>query len=200
MASSRFVRHVKWWFVILPVVSSFVLPFVPDRALFSISDAESQATVDALGAAKAGEATDRANALFRRLFVESGAVQATLKDRGNSDLDAEGSETFAHNWAHQFWMLVYRAMYRAVVMKTWLAGTIVLCVAACVDGTMRRKMRAAAAGYASPLSFHLAMHGVLMVLGAAFSVLMLPVPLVAQCWTAVAVILPLLLWVANSSS
>jgi hypothetical protein len=65
---------------------------------------------------------------------------------------------------------------------------------------VRRKIRAAAAGFASPLSFHLAVHALLLTLGCAVAVLLLPLPIVAQCWTAVAVLLPLLLWIASSSS
>lgn len=200
MASSRFVRHIKWWFFVLPVIATVVLPVIPDRALFEISDLESQSVVDALGVERADAAVDTTNSLFRRMFVNSGAVRATMSAGGGDQLDADGMRGFAQDWARQFWMLVYRALYRAVVMRTWLAGTAVLCAAASVDGIMRRKIRAAAAGFASPLSFHLAMHGLLVVVGSAFAILMLPIPLIAQCWTIVAVFVPLLLWIVNSSA
>lgn len=201
MASSRFVRHIKWWFVIVPLVACAVLPVVPDRALFEISDVESQSVVDALGEARAGDAADATNALFRRWFVDTGAVRATMAaGRDRSELDADGLNGFARDWARQFWMLVYRALYRVEVMQTWFAGVAVLCVAAAVDGAVRRRVRAAAAGMASPLSFHLALHALLVLLGGAFAVLLLPVPLVAQCWTLLAIFLPLLIWIINSSA
>ncbi|MFX1670881.1 DUF4400 domain-containing protein [Paraburkholderia sp. A2WS-5] len=200
MASSRFARHVKWWFFVLPLLAAVVLPVVPDRALFEISDLESQSVVDTLGDARAGEAVDSANVLFRRWFVDSGAVRATMSARSHDDLDADGMGGFARDWARQFWLLVYRALYRALVMHVWLAGIVVLGMAAAIDGAVRRKIRAAAAGMASPLSFHLAMHALLMLLGSAFVVLLLPVPLIAQCWTLLAVLLPLLIWIVNSSA
>jgi len=200
MASSRFARHVKWWFFVLPLLAAVVLPVVPDRALFEISDLESQSVVDTLGEARAGEAVDSTNVLFRRWFVDSGAVRATMSARSHDDLDADGMGGFARDWARQFWMLVYRALYRAVVMHAWIAGILVLGTAAAIDGAVRRKIRAAAAGMASPLSFHLAMHALLMLLGSAFVVLLLPVPLIAQCWTLLAVLLPLLIWIVNSSA
>ncbi|WP_028214834.1 DUF4400 domain-containing protein [Paraburkholderia mimosarum] len=200
MASSRFARHVKWWFFVLPLLAAVVLPVVPDRALFEISDLESQSVVDTLGDARAGEAVDSTNVLFRRWFVDSGAVRATMSARSHDDLDADGMGGFARDWARQFWMLVYRALYRALVMHAWLAGILVLGMAAAIDGAVRRKIRAAAAGMASPLSFHLAMHALLMLLGSAFVVLLLPVPLIAQCWTLLAVLLPLLIWIVNSSA
>lgn len=199
-SSSRFVRHVKWWFFVVPLLASVLLPIIPDRGLFEISAAESQSTVRALGDERASNAVDTTNLLFRRFFVTTGAVQATLSAGGDDGFDADGTRSFAQGWGRHFWMLMYRALYRAVVMKAWLAGTVVLCTAACVDGTMRRKIRAAAAGFASPLSFHLAMHGVLMVLGSAFVVLVLPVPLIAQWWTIFAIFLPLLLWIVSSSA
>ncbi|WP_322105996.1 DUF4400 domain-containing protein [Paraburkholderia sp. J41] len=201
MASgSRFVSHVKWWFFVLPLLACVILPAVPDRALFEISDAESQSVARALGDDRAAAAVDTTNASFRRMFVNTGAVQATLDAGGDDELDADGMHSFARTWARQFWMLIYRAIYRAVVMHTWLAGILLLCIAATVDGAVRRKIRAAAAGFASPLKFHLAVHALLVTAGIAFVVLLLPVPLVAQSWTALAVLLPLLLWVANSST
>ena len=200
MASSRFARHVKWWFFVLPLLAAVVLPVVPDRALFEISDIESQSVVDTLGEARASDAIDATNVLFRRWFVDSGAVRATMTARTHGDLDADGMSGFARDWARQFWMLVYRALYRALVMHAWLAGIAVLGIAAAIDGAVRRKIRAAAAGMASPLSFHLAMHALLMLLGCAFVVLLLPVPLIAQCWTLLAVLLPLLIWIVNSSA
>nr|WP_274389557.1 DUF4400 domain-containing protein [Paraburkholderia tagetis] len=199
MASSRFVRHVKWWFFVVPLLASVLLPIIPDDGLFAISDAESQSAVQALGDERAQTSVDTTNVLFRRFFVSTGAVAATLSGGGDG-FDADGTRDFARGWARHFWMQTYRALYRAVVMKAWLAGTIVLCMAAWVDGTMRRRIRAAAAGFASPLSFHLAMHGVLVVLGCAFVVLVLPVSLIAQWWTILAIFLPLLLWIVSSSA
>lgn len=199
-SSSRFVRHLKWWFLVLPVLACVCLPVVPMQSLFEISDAESQSVVHVLGDERAGAAVDETNALFHRLFIETGAVQATMRTDEGGDLDDDGVRSFMHTWVKQFWMLLYRALYRAVVMHAWLAGLVVLCFAATMDGTVRRKIRAAAAGFASPLSFHLAVHALLLTLGCAVAVLLLPVPIVAQCWAAMAVLLPLLLWIASSSS
>ncbi|MCP3712461.1 DUF4400 domain-containing protein [Paraburkholderia sp. CNPSo 3274] len=199
MASSRFVRHVKWWFFVVPLLASVLLPIIPADSLFAISDEESQSAVLALGDERASSSVDATNVLFRRLFVTTGAVQATLSGGGDG-FDADGTRDFARGWARHFWMQTYRALYRAIVMKAWLAGTVVLCMAGWVDGTMRRRIRAAAAGFASPLSFHLAMHGMLVVLGCAFVVLVLPVPLIAQWWTILAIFLPLLLWIVSSSA
>jgi uncharacterized protein DUF4400 len=72
--------------------------------------------------------------------------------------------------------MIYRMVYRETVMKFWLLGTAVFCVAGFVDGSMRRKIKGSAAGFASPLSFHLAGHGILLVSGAAVGMLVAPGP------------------------
>ena len=84
-------------------------------------------------------------------------------------------------------------------MKYWLLGVLVFGIAMFIDGTVRRKVRAAAAGYVSPLSFHLAGHGILLVFGVTFTVLIAPVPLLAPYWLAIAASLGALLWKAASS-
>ena len=90
-------------------------------------------------------------------------------------------------------------IYRAMVMKFWLVGTAFFALAMFVDGTARRKVKASAAGFVSPLSFHLAGHGLLVVLGTLFAVLVVPVPVVAMYWVAVGAMLGALLWKSAES-
>ncbi|MFC0402963.1 DUF4400 domain-containing protein [Paraburkholderia rhizosphaerae] len=198
-SSSRFVAHVRLWFFFVPLLAVFVMPAIPDRSLFEIPEAESDSVVAALGADRAGEAAERTNSLFRRAFVDSGVMRATVEATRSNGLNDGGVSTFAHTWVRNFWLLVYRVVYRATVMKIWLFGTAVFCVAAFVDGSMRRKIKASAAGFASPLSFHLAGHGILLVFGVAFAVLVAPVPVLAQYWIVVTAVLGVLIWKASSS-
>ncbi|TDN59024.1 DUF4400 domain-containing protein [Paraburkholderia sp. BL10I2N1] len=199
MAGSRFVSHVKWWFFIVPIIAVFVMPTLPDRSLFEIPDAETQSVVATIGDARADEAVETTNATFRRLFVQTGLMRKTIDATGHDDISDGGVSDFAHTWVHNFWLLIYRLFYRATVMKLWLLGTLVFCTAMFADGTMRRKIRASAAGFASPLSFHLAGHGILLVFGVACAVLVAPVPILAPYWIAVAACLGVLLWKASSS-
>jgi hypothetical protein len=154
---------------------------------------------ETLGQARADEATEHANALFKDTFVETGLVRKTLQATATSDIGDAGANDFARTWVKHFWMLVYRATYRLTVMKLWLIGTIAFGAAAFVDGTVRRKIKAAAAGFASPLSFHLAAHGILLIFGVTFAVLIVPVAVLAQYWVGVSVVLSMLLWRAASS-
>ncbi|AKM45379.1 hypothetical protein NL30_36700 [Burkholderia contaminans] len=199
MAGSRFVGHVKMWFFFVPLLSVALMPAVPDSSLFEIPDAEAASVVASLGEVRTAEAINATNRAFKHYFVETGLVQASLDQTRDTEIEDGGAANFARRWVHNFWRLVYRMVYRLTVMRYWLLGTLVFGVAMFIDGTVRRKVRAAAAGYVSPLSFHLAGHGILLVFGVAFTVLIAPVPLLAPYWLAIAGCLGALLWKAASS-
>jgi hypothetical protein len=199
MAGSRFFGHVKWWFFTVPILAVCVMPVIQSSEPFEVSDTEAQSVAATIGQARADEATDHANALFRETFVDTGFVRKSLQATATSDINDAGANDFARTWVRHFWMLVYRAVYRLTVMKLWLLGTVAFGVAAFVDGTVRRKIKAAAAGFVSPLSFHLAAHGILLVFGVTMAVLIVPVPVLAEYWVGVAVTLAILLWKAASS-
>jgi hypothetical protein len=86
-----------------------------------------------------------------------------------------------------------------MVMKMWIVGTLCFALGMFIDGAARRKIKAAAAGFVSPLSFHLAGHGLLIVTGTLLGVLLVPVPVLAAYWLAVAALLGALLWKAAES-
>jgi hypothetical protein len=199
MAGSRFVSHLRWWFFFVPLVAVFVMPAIPDPSLFSVAPEEADSVVTIIGADRADEVVTLTNERFKRWFVQTGMVRATIDATGSGDIGDGGVYDFAHTWVHNFWLEIYRVVYRASVMKLWILGTLAFCVAAFVDGSVCRKIKASAAGFASPLSFHLAGHGILMVFGLAFAVLVAPVPVFAQYWIAVAAVLGALLWKASSS-
>jgi hypothetical protein len=201
MAGSRFFGHIKWWFFTVPIMAVCVMPVIPSPALFEVPETEVQSVTATLGQARADEATEHANALFKDTFVETGLVRKSLHATATatSDIGDAGASDFARTWVKHFWMLIYRTTYRLTVMKLWLVGTIAFGAAAFVDGTVRRKIKAAAAGFASPLSFHLAAHGILLIFGVTFAVLIVPVPVLAQYWVGVSVVLSMLLWRAASS-
>lgn len=199
MAGSRFVSHIKWWFFFVPLLALFLVPAVPDPALFKVDLEEAGSVAAIVGADRADEAVTLTNERFRHWFIDSGLVRATIDATGRGDIGDGGVADFAHTWVHNFWLEIYRAVYRVTVMKLWILGALAFCIAAFVDGSVRRKIKASAAGFASPLSFHLAGHGILMVFGVSFAMLIAPIPLYAQFWVAMAAVLGALLWKASSS-
>jgi len=198
--ASRFGSHLKVWFLLVPVLSIAVMPAIPDRKLFEVPDVETESLVASVGQDRADAAVRSANELFKRSFVDNGLLHRTLAASGNvGGLNDGGMSTFAHTWTENFWLLAYRAMFRAMVMKMWIVGTLCFALGMFIDGTARRKIKAAAAGFVSPLSFHLAGHGLLIVTGTLFGVLLVPVPVLASYWLVVAALLGALLWKAAES-
>jgi hypothetical protein len=198
--ASRFGSHLKVWFLLVPVLAMAVMPAIPERGLFEVPEAESQSLAASVGQARADQAVLHANEVFRHAFVDNGLLQRTLKASGKvGGMDDGGFSTFAHTWTENFWLLVYRMLFRAMVMKLWIVGTLLFATGMFVDGTTRRKIKASAAGYNSPLSFHLAGHGLLLVTGTLFAVLVVPVPVLAGYWIFVAAALGALLWKAAES-
>lgn len=86
-----------------------------------------------------------------------------------------------------------------MVMKLWIVGTLLFALGMLIDGTARRKIKASAAGYVSPLLFHLAGHGLLLLTETFFAVLVVPVPVLTSYWIVVAASLGCLLWKAAES-
>lgn len=198
--ASRFGSHLKVWFFFVPLLAIVVMPAIPDRTLFQIPASETQSLIDSLGTERADEVTRAANEVFRHAFVNNGVLHRTMvATQDSSGISDGGASTFAYTWTRNFWLLIYRMIYRAMVMKVWLIGTACFAAAMFVDGTMRRKIKASAAGYASPLSFHLAGHGLLLVGGTLFGVLVVPLPVLGFYWLAVGAVLGLLLWKAAES-
>lgn len=198
--ASRFGSHLKVWFLLVPVLAIAVMPAIPDRKLFEIPDAETDSLVASVGQDRADAAIRAANDLFRRSFVDNGIVHRTLTASGSvGALNDGGFSSFAHTWTENFWLLAYRMLFRAMVMKMWIVGTLLFALGMFIDGTARRKIKASAAGFVSPLSFHLAGHGLLLVTGTLFGVLVAPVPVLAGYWLAVAALLGALLWKAAES-
>jgi hypothetical protein len=198
--ASRFGSHLKVWFLLVPVLAIAVMPAIPERKLFEIPDAETESLAAAVGQERADAAIRSANDLFKRSFVDNGIVHRTLTASGNvGGMNDGGFSSFAHTWTENFWLLAYRMMFRAMVMKMWIVGTLLFAFGMFIDGTARRKIKASAAGFVSPLSFHLAGHGLLLVTGTLFGVLVAPVPVLAGYWLAVAALLGALLWKAAES-
>jgi hypothetical protein len=171
-----------------------IMPVIPNPDLFKISDAEADSVADLLGVEPAQQAISDTNGRFRTWFVESGAMQATLSATDRSSIYRRRIDDFPVRWVHNFWHMIYRMLYRAMVMKDWWFGTFVMALAAFVDGGVRRKVRAATGAPAGPLSFHVAAHGLLLSFGIVMTALIAPIPIVATFWAVVSGIVIVLMW------
>ena len=195
MASSRFASHVRLWLIISPLMICTLAPFIQDQTAFEISRSERASVEGVLGTEKADIAVASANARFREWFIDSGAVKASFagSDAPTAFSDG-GASTFGRGWMQHFWLTIYRALYRSAVAHHWLLGATVLILAIFNDGSVSRKIHAASAGFANPVSFHVAAHGLMLCFGIGASALLLPISLLANWWTYVVYLVGLLCW------
>ncbi|CAN7778681.1 DUF4400 domain-containing protein [Cupriavidus necator] len=195
MSNSRFVSHLRLWLIVTPVLLATLAPMLPDDSHFEIDTAELASVAALFGEDRADDLASRANERFRGWFVDSGAIRRSYAGSANQSLISDGGTAgIASAWLRHLWMELYRAIYRATVAGNWLWGAIFFGAAMLNDGAVQRRIRAAAAGVASPLGFHLAAHGLLISLGVCASALLLPVSLPAGVWTIAAACVGALAW------
>ncbi|MFC4524783.1 DUF4400 domain-containing protein [Cupriavidus pinatubonensis] len=195
MANSRFVSHVRMWMLAAPLMICALIPFIQNDAVFEVGEAERDSVLRVLGKRKADKATTVANDRFDRWVVRSGALRASFSGSDASTaLPDAGASEFGRGWMRHFWLTVYRAVYRSAVAHYWLFGGLVLLIALLNDGAVSRRIRAAGAGFANPVTFHVAAHGLLVCFGFGTSALLLPVSLLAYWWTFGVCLVGLLSW------
>lgn len=195
MSNSRFVSHLRLWLIVTPILLATLAPMLPDDRHFEI-DAEEVTSVQTLfGGDRADDLTHRANERFRVWFVDSGAIRRSYGGSANQSLISDGGTAdIASAWLRHLWMELYRAIYRATVAGNWAWGALFFGAAMLNDGAVQRRIRAAAAGVASPLGFHLAAHGLLLSFGFCASALLLPMSLPASVWTITVACVGALAW------
>ncbi|XQM39276.1 DUF4400 domain-containing protein (plasmid) [Cupriavidus sp. H19C3] len=170
-------------------------PFLPDKTDFEISEAEQSSVVRVLGARRADHTIAVANERFVRWFVAPGAVKASFSGSDTETMLSDGGAArLGRNWMRNFWLTIYRGVYRASVAQYWAFGGLVFLAALLNDGAVSRRIRAASAGFANPVSFHVAAHGLLVSFGFGASALLLPLPIIAYWWTVGVAIVGMLSW------
>lgn len=184
MSNSRFVSHMRLWLVVTPVLLATLVPLLPESARFEVDAAEQASVESVFGEDRAIALADRANQRFRDWFVDSGLIRRSFAGSNNQSVVGDGgSAGFAAGWMQRFWMELYRAVYRTTIAGNWGWGAVIFAGAMLNDGAVQRRIRAAAAGVASPVGFHLAAHGLLAAMGLSAVAMLLPFSLPAWVWT-----------------
>ncbi|GLC91979.1 hypothetical protein Tamer19_13870 [Cupriavidus sp. TA19] len=195
MPNSRFVSHLRLWLIVTPVLLATLAPMLPDDRHFEIDTAEVSSVHALFGEDRSDALTHRANERFRVWFVDSGAIRRSYGGSAKQSLISDGGTAdIASAWLRHLWMELYRAIYRATVVGNWAWGALLFGAAMLNDGAVQRRIRASAAGVASPLGFHLAAHGLLIAFGFCASALLLPMSLPAGVWTIAAACVGALAW------
>lgn len=176
---NQFARHGLLWIWVLPLVLVLIMPAFVSKDSLSVPPTETQLLHD-LGQ-DVGEVTQRADAMFRSLFVDSGIVQGVRKTLGatyisDAPLMIKRAAKAAMGYQENFWTMTYRAIWRlSGLWPTFLALGLAFVLPALVDGAVARAKKADTFQASNPVFFWMAGHSVVMVLGLFFLLPLLPI-------------------------
>ena len=199
---SRFGKHLLFW-LICPVVLIFSAPAIPEMEMFTVPAAEEAANVAMIGQAEHLAAKQRAAERFNRLFIESGIVKWSfqhLTSHGKLQVFELARNNLAGEaYLSRLWETVFKALYRIEIAMYWVTATFIVIIACFVDGLVRRKVKTYEFGYANPVAFHLASHGLLSVMGLFLVVPWVPFALQQWIWPLLVVACGAVTWKAAES-
>ena len=168
---NQFARHLMLWVLTLPFLAVFLMPAMMEADRLQVPRTERQMLID-LGQDPAA-VTARANAIFMRLFVETGAVEVSgklfrAKDRGRIGQQNQLTTAKASNrYVDGFWNLLYRAIWR--FMGLWPVLAVLLmafAIPALMDGMVIRKSKVHRFQSHNPVFFWASSHAVITTSGA----------------------------------
>ncbi len=131
---------------------------------------EYEQVVTSFGPKRARHLENQTQRWYRKAFLDTQWVNHSywllLPDRQRP---RDGIETLAPElfvWIEDrlstFWAIVYQAVFRVQILLQWLPYLAPLLLAALVDGMVRRKVKQHAYGYANPVRYHAAWHGIML--------------------------------------
>lgn len=176
---SRFVRHVVLWALAAPAALLLAAPAFMGPDAYGLRQAEILAAERIYGREAHARLKSAADQAFRRLFIDSGAVGWSMRvfvvNREGPLGTERAAGTVSARWIEAFWLALYQGLYRATLAAQWLWAALALTLAAFADGLAARAIRRSGWGYNNPYAFHVAAHGLIALLGAAFAFLFMPV-------------------------
>lgn len=176
---SEFNRHILFWWLIAPLLTLLILPAFMQPESFAIASEEVRYLTH--WGSRVHPVTERADALFNSLFVDSGWVRGSLdlaQPRTRDLPAATGLFRWLHGWIAGFWMLLYRVIWRVyALLPIYLAAILGYALPAFVDGLTTRLKKRYDFGQHNPIFFYSSMHFVLLAVGLALFVPITPLTL-----------------------
>jgi hypothetical protein len=190
---NSFGRHFILWSIFLPLMVLIFVPLVlPDQTLGQ-SEVE---MVSALGVDVA-EMTQRVDQTFASWFVESGVMGKTQEFFAG---DQKGMFSFAAEWIHGVWLMLYKATWRFFALKSiFLLPLLVLAIPAAVDGFMVRATKKYRFENSNPVFFYSSMHTMVLMLGMFAFLPLAPFALSATALVTIIILLVAGIWLTASN-
>lgn len=189
------IGMVGFWLLVGGLELLVVLAFLPSSLLEKTGRAEYNAIQSFLGEESATRLRSQTDYWYDKLFNQTGIVTESYnilvpteeqKERSGA-MKNMGSSVFAYAEARitAWWTAVYIGLHRIFSLLIWLPGLLPLAVAAGIDGSAMRKVKADSYQRASALFFGTGKSGLAILLLAPLVMALFPFPLppvIAPLW------------------
>ncbi len=200
---NQFARHGIFWLWVLPLALFLLVPAMVEREAMRVPKEEIQMLY--LLGQDAGAVTERADALYQNLFVNTRLVELSKK-LFLSEIK-EDDPAFFRNLAkstagyhENLWNMVYRAVWRlAGLWPTFLALLLSVVLPSLIDGLVMRAKKVDVFESHNPVFFWSAGHSLVMVLGVFVLLPLLPYPISLNILYGTVALIAATLWVAASN-
>lgn len=199
-----FVKHTLFWWTLLPLFAVIVLPYFLPIESFTVSNDEIKCfrdfgrSIDAV--------TTTTDGIFNAMFVETGVVKVfqTMFIHHGQNIELSRLNgmvaNFTQHWNNGFWMMTYRAMWRLVALWPLYLGIIFSMVApSFIDGLVQRSIKSFDYKFHNPVYFFSSLHLMVLVLGLAVFIPLLPFHLTAPLLGAFGVLMSITVWITTAN-
>lgn len=200
---NQFARHGLFWLWVLPLALFLLVPAMVERESMRVPRQEIQMLY--LLGQDAGAVTERADALYQSLFVETRLMESSrklfLSEMKQDDPAffrnlARSTQTYHDN----LWNMVYRAVWRlAGLWPILLALMLSVVLPSLVDGLVVRAKKVDVFESHNPVFFWSAGHALVMVVGVFMLLPLLPYPISLTILYGTVALIAAALWVTAAN-
>lgn len=179
-----FLRHTLLWVLTLPVLAIFLMPVMLSVERLQLPSTERQ-TLEILGQ-DPDDVTDRANAVFTSLVLDTGIKEAAEKlfrsrgttNFGTNNVGQRNIVNHNHKYLDALWLLIYRAIWRFMGLWPALAALLLaFTIPAIIDGAAVHQAKQDQFRANNPVIFWASAHAAISVVGAFLFLPLLPIPI-----------------------
>lgn len=189
---NSFGSHFILWSIFLPILALIFVPLVlPDQTL-----AQSEVEMVAALGVNVASMTQNVDQVFSTLFIDNGMMAKTQQFFSSKN----GTLDFAGTWIHGVWLMLYKATWRFMALKSiFLLPLLVLVIPAAVDGFMVRSTKKYRFENSNPVFFYSSMHTMVLMFGLFAFLPLAPFSLSAVALMTIIILLISGIWLTTSN-
>jgi hypothetical protein len=193
-------KHLWIWVFVVPVLCIAIFPLLltPNEPLINQTEVQSLRGAGV----RVDEIEGRANEIFDRLFVQSGAVAASRAWIAvpSQNSGTEHVRSFSITYFAGFWKTLYRWVFRLLALGSWaLSLGFIALVCCCADGLVSRARKRSEFGEQTMWHFYVAKHAIVGCVGALVILPLAPFALSAAAIAAIVAALGAVVWLGASN-